>query len=84
FAGPEADDRLAVLKAVAEEADATLNQVIIAWMRQSDPPTLPIIAGSREEQVLENLAALDVRLSGDQMNRLNTAGNPDIKEAWLR
>ena len=32
YAGPDADDRLEVLKAVAKEAGATLNQVIIAWM----------------------------------------------------
>ncbi len=84
FAGPEADDRMAALEAVAAEAGATLNQVIIAWMRQSDPPVLPIIAGSTPEQVTENLGALDVTLSDDQMERLNTAGNPDVKKAWLR
>ena len=84
FAGPDSDERLEVLKAIAEEAGATLNQVIIAWMRQSDPPVLPIIAGSKPEQLNENLAALDVRLSDDQMDRLNTAGNPDVKKAWLR
>ena len=84
FAGPEADVRLAVLKAVAEEAGATLNQVIIAWMRQSDPPVLPIIAGSKAEQLTENIAALEITLAEDQMSRLDTAGNPDIKQAWLR
>lgn len=84
FAGPEADERLSALAAVAEEAEATPNQVIIAWMRQSDPPVLPIIAGSRIDQLRENLAALDVTLSEDQMTRLTTAGDPDIEKAWLR
>jgi aryl-alcohol dehydrogenase-like predicted oxidoreductase len=84
FAGPDADERLAVLATVAEEVGATMNQVIIAWMRQSDPPVLPIIAGSRIEQLKENLAALDVTLSDDQMTRLTTAGDPEIKQAWLR
>ena len=69
---------------VAGEIGATLNQVIIAWMRQSDPPVLPIIAGSRPEQLLENVAALDVTLDENQMERLNSAGNPDVKQAWLR
>jgi aryl-alcohol dehydrogenase-like predicted oxidoreductase len=84
FAGPDADARLTVLEAVADETMATMNQVIIAWMRQSDPPVLPIIAGSRPEQLTENIAALDVTLSDEQMQRLDTAGNPDIKQAWLR
>ena len=84
FAGPDSDERLTALKATAEEVGATVNQVIIAWMRQSDPAVLPIIAGSKPEQLNENVAALDVTLSDDQMNRLNTAGNPDVKKAWLR
>jgi aryl-alcohol dehydrogenase-like predicted oxidoreductase len=84
YAGPESDERLQTLKAVAKEAGATLNQVIIAWMRQSNPPVLPIIAGSRPEQLSENIAALDTTLTEDQMTRLDTAGNPDVKQAWLR
>jgi len=84
FAGPDSEERLAALREVAEDAGVSMNQTIIAWMRQSDPPILPIIAGSRREQVLENLAALDVTLTADQMQRLDTAGNPDVKEAWLR
>ena len=84
FAGPDADTRLAALTAVADEVEATPNQVIIAWMRQSGPPVLPIIAGSKPEQLTENIAALDVALSDEQMQRLDTAGNPEIKQAWLR
>ena len=84
YAGPEADDRLAALKAVADEVGATMSQVIIAWMRQSDPPVLPIIAGSRPEQLVENIAALDVALTEDQFKRLDTAGNPNVDQGWLR
>ena len=84
YAGPDADERLEELRAVARETGATLNQVIIAWMLQGDPPILPIIAGSRPEQVRENLAALDVRLTGEQVERLTAAGNPDVTKAWLR
>jgi aryl-alcohol dehydrogenase-like predicted oxidoreductase len=58
--------------------------VIIAWMLQSDPVVLAIIAGSTPAHIAENLGALDVTLSDEQMRRLTTAGNPDIKKAWLR
>jgi aryl-alcohol dehydrogenase-like predicted oxidoreductase len=84
FAGPDSDDRLAALKAVAAEAGRSPNEVLIAWMRQSKPAILPIIAGSRTEQLAENIAALDLTLSDDQMLRLTTAGNPDVKRAWLQ
>ena len=84
FAGPEADERLAALAETAGETGTTMNQVIIAWMRQSTPFVLPIIAGSSTDQLDENISALDVTLSDDQMERLNTAGNPDVKKAWLR
>jgi aryl-alcohol dehydrogenase-like predicted oxidoreductase len=84
YAGPEADERLAVLLAIANEVDATMSQIVIAWMRQSDPPVLPIIAGSRPEQLAENMAALDITLTEEQVARLDTAGNPNIEQAWLR
>jgi aryl-alcohol dehydrogenase-like predicted oxidoreductase len=84
FAGPDSDERLRVLKAVAAEVERSPNQVLIAWMRQSTPAILPIIAGSRVEQLAENIAALDLTLSEGQMLRLTLAGNPDVKRAWLQ
>jgi aryl-alcohol dehydrogenase-like predicted oxidoreductase len=84
FAGPDSDERLATLRAVVAETGAAPNQVIIAWLRQGAPAVLPIIAGSRIEQLEENIAALDLRLSEGQMKRLTAAGNPDVKQAWLR
>jgi aryl-alcohol dehydrogenase-like predicted oxidoreductase len=83
FAGPDADKRLEALRSVASELGTSVNQTIIAWMRQSDPPVLPIIAGSRPEQLAENIAALDIRLSDDQMRRLDTAGDP-VGGGWIQ
>lgn len=84
FVGPEADERLAALQTVAKEIGATPNQVIIAWMRQSTPFILPIIAGYKIEHLDENIRALNIRLSDEHMELLNTAGNPDVKKAWLQ
>jgi aryl-alcohol dehydrogenase-like predicted oxidoreductase len=84
YAGPDADQRLAALSAVADELGATPNQVVLAWMRRTDPPVLPIIAGSRPEQLAENIASLQVVLSDDQLQRLTVAGDPQIEQAWLR
>jgi aryl-alcohol dehydrogenase-like predicted oxidoreductase len=84
FAGPDSDERLEALRDVAKELGRSPNQIILAWMRQSKPSVLPIIAGTRVEQLAENVAALQISLNEDQMKRLNTAGNPEIKRAWLQ
>jgi diketogulonate reductase-like aldo/keto reductase len=48
--------------------------VILAWLTQQEPPIIPVMAASSDEQMSENLAALDLRLSAEEMERLNTAG----------
>lgn len=84
FAGPDSDQRLKALREVAKQVGRSPNQVILAWMRQSKPSIVPLIAGTRVEQLAENIAALGLTLSDEQMKLLNTAGNPDIKRAWLQ
>lgn len=74
YLGMDTDNRLEALKSVAAENGATLNQVILAWMLQSDPPVLPLIAASTQEQMHENLNAIEIELTPDQMVRLNSAG----------
>lgn len=74
YVAADSDARLAVLRVVADETGASPNQVILAWMVQSDPPVLPLIAASSAEQLQENIDALDITLSDDQMDRLTTAG----------
>ncbi len=84
FAGPDADARLKALTTVAGEIGCSPNQVILAWLRQSTPPILPIIAGSRIDQLEENIGALQIRLSSAHMQYLDTAGDPVIERAWLQ
>ena len=73
YLGPDTDARVAALKAVAEEVGATTNQVILAWMVQSDPVVLPLVGTSTIEQMKENLGALEIEFSPEQMARLNDA-----------
>ncbi len=51
YVGVDSDNRLAVLREVADETAASPNQVILAWMIQSDPPVLPLIAASSAVQL---------------------------------
>jgi len=62
-----------VLRDVAAELDATRNQIVLAWMLHSDPVVIPLIAASQPEQLQENIDALNIKLSADQMTRLNNA-----------
>jgi aryl-alcohol dehydrogenase-like predicted oxidoreductase len=84
YASAEADVRIAVLKAVAAEIGATVNQVIIAWIRQQSPAILPIIAGSKPAQIAVSVDALKLALTEEQMQRLDTAGDPAEKGGWLK
>jgi aryl-alcohol dehydrogenase-like predicted oxidoreductase len=73
YLGPDTDARVAALNAVAGEVGATLNQVVYAWMMQSDPLVIPLVATSTAEQIRENLGALEIKLSAEQMARLSDA-----------
>ena len=74
FADPVNEPRMAALRDVAAETGATVNQIVLKWMVQSSPSILPLIAASSETQLEENLGALKVQLSEEQMERLNKAG----------
>ncbi len=74
YVGLDADARLAALREVATVHDATLNQVVLAWMLHSDPAVLPVMAASTSGQMAENLGALDLALTPDEMARLDGAG----------
>jgi aryl-alcohol dehydrogenase-like predicted oxidoreductase len=74
YDGIDTQNRVKALNTVAKETGATANQVILAWMLQSEPPVVPLIAASTQEQMQENLKALETNLSPEQMDRLNNAG----------
>ena len=74
YRGADADARLAVLREIAAAHGVTPNQVILAWLVQQAPPILPVMAASTDEQMVENLAALDLKLTAEEMERLNNAG----------
>jgi aryl-alcohol dehydrogenase-like predicted oxidoreductase len=43
-------------------------------MAHSTLPVIPLVAASTVEQMDEELGALEIRLSAEQMTRLNAAG----------
>ena len=68
------------LRDVAAAHGATPAQVAIAWMlaRPKPPTVVPIVGARREEQIVENLGALDLRLGDGELARLDEAGEPQL------
>ncbi len=57
---------------IANAHDATPAQVSLAWLLQRSPVTIPIPGTSSREHLEENLAARELRLSNDDLRRLDT------------
>lgn len=59
--------------AVADEMDVSPSQVALAWLRQKTPRAIPIVAARKAEHIEDNLGVLGVRLSQEDMARLEKA-----------
>ncbi|MEU6152663.1 aldo/keto reductase [Actinosynnema sp. NPDC047251] len=68
---PGTTRRLAVLHEVAAELGATVNQVVLAWLRRKD--IVPVVGASSVAQLDESLGALTLELDDDQLTRLDSA-----------
>jgi aryl-alcohol dehydrogenase-like predicted oxidoreductase len=64
------------LRAVAEEVDRPMAQVALAWVVNRLGVSSVLMGASRPEQVRENVASLDIALSSEQQQRLDSAGAP--------
>lgn len=67
-------DRLRVLDEVAAEVGATRGQVVLAWLAGGEVPMLPILGGSKPEQLDAALAGVALELTEEQRARLDAAG----------
>jgi aryl-alcohol dehydrogenase-like predicted oxidoreductase len=74
-AGPKTNAMAREVVAVAEAAGATPAQVAIAWVRAQPWRIVPIVGARTDAQLRENLAALDVELSSDQVERLGAVSD---------
>ena len=61
----------APLDEIASRSDATLHQVILAWLLKRSPIIVPIPGTLSLEHLKTNLAALDLELSDEDYARLN-------------
>jgi aryl-alcohol dehydrogenase-like predicted oxidoreductase len=70
---PGTPARLAALREVAEDAGATVNQVVLAWLIGAEVPVIPLVGASSVAQLDESLAAVDLELTAEQRKRLDAA-----------
>ncbi|MFE2578797.1 aldo/keto reductase [Streptomyces sp. NPDC059378] len=70
---PGTPARLAVLRDVARETGATVNQVVLAWQLGGPLPVVPLAGASSVAQLEENLAAVELELTVSQRDRLDGA-----------
>jgi aryl-alcohol dehydrogenase-like predicted oxidoreductase len=62
--------KIQTLREIAHETGATPNQVVIAWVLQNAPAMIALISSSSQERLQENLNALQLTLTADQLARL--------------
>jgi aryl-alcohol dehydrogenase-like predicted oxidoreductase len=71
---------------IATELDASPSQVAIAWVRAGEGNIIPLVGARTTEQLEENLGALDISFSDEQLERLNAASaiEPGFPHDMLR
>lgn len=76
YRGPDAEARVEVLAEVAAEVGATPNQLVLAWLlHRTSHTVIPLIGPRTLEQFDAALPAVDIRLTGAQLARLDAAGD---------
>lgn len=72
---PHNEHRMATAHSAAKRLGVTPSQLVLSWMLHLENPVLPIIGNSSVAQLRENLAALDLRLTPQDMEELAGGGN---------
>ena len=65
-------EKVEVLKQIARKKDCTPTQLAIAWVKEQGQNIMPLVSMSRRSRLPENIAAMDIVFTGDEMNILNT------------
>src|SRR5258706_7153300 len=72
------DDIVRDVIAISHDIGCTPAQVAISWVRQQPGPVIPLIAARTEQQFCDNLAATDVHLSQQHLDRLDALSRPTL------
>jgi aryl-alcohol dehydrogenase-like predicted oxidoreductase len=77
-------DIIDVMKEIGKQHHASVAMVALAWLRKKPSVTSIIIGAKKHEQLLENIASVDLNLSRDEMEKLDdiSALAPEYP-AWM-
>jgi aryl-alcohol dehydrogenase-like predicted oxidoreductase len=64
-------EKVEVLKQMAKEKDATPTQLAIAWVNLQGEHVMPLVSMSKRSRLPENIAAMDIGFSPEEMKLLN-------------
>lgn len=64
-------DAIELMDDIADDLEATIPQVALAWVRQQSGVSSVIIGAKNMDQLNDNLASAQLELSGDHLNALN-------------
>src|SRR5579859_435236 len=71
--GERIDRVVAALQKVSQQVGRSPAQVALAWLQHRDIPIIPIVGARRVSQLEDNLASLELKLTGEQVSALNGA-----------
>ena len=75
---------LEVLRPIAQAHDATVARVALAWLLKQAHVTSVIIGAKTEEQLLDNLGAVDLNLTAVELKRLDEVSDlPSEYPGWM-
>ncbi len=67
FNNGESLERIAIIEKMAKEMGISGNQLVLAWVLHKKPEIIPIFGFSRISQYEENMSALSIKLSKEQL-----------------
>lgn len=68
---------VAFLKEMAHKKNVSASQLALAWALNQGEDIIPIVGMSKPSRVEQNLAALDIEFTSDEMNTLNNEFSPE-------
>ncbi|MFD1143688.1 aldo/keto reductase [Larkinella insperata] len=65
-------EKVQVLKQLAHQKGCTPTQLAIAWVKEQGDQIMPLVSMSRRSRLPENVEAMDIVFTPEEMNTLNT------------
>ncbi|QMU30671.1 aldo/keto reductase [Adhaeribacter radiodurans] len=65
-------EKVKILKQIASNKGYTPTQIAIAWVKEQGNQIMPLVSMSRRSRLPENMAAMDIVFTPEEMNTLNT------------